>query len=87
MDPRNRFRTPCKPIFAINPKITRIPGAEITHALSQNAIATKYCIVISVPEGRKIFGFMSKIVLHGGVKTISGAHFVLKQLVSKLKFS
>ena len=50
---------PCKPIFAINLKILRIPGAEIiTHALSQMQYTTKCCIVMSVP---------------GGVTTISGA--------------
>ena len=29
MDLRNRFNTPCKLIFAINPKILRPPGADI----------------------------------------------------------
>ena len=42
MDPRNRFKTPCEHIFAINPKILRIPGAEIiTHALLQNDVYYK----------------------------------------------
>ena len=47
---------------------------------------SKCCIVMSVPEVRRISGLMSKIGLHGGFKTISGAYFVIKQLVLKLKF-
>ena len=66
MDPGNRSNTPCKPMFAINPKIIRPSGAEIaTHALSRNAMSRNARVAISAPEGRIILGLMANIGLHG----------------------